>query len=389
MASVPHLTSSSSLMVNIQAGAELKLIEYVAECIASADQEAAEEFSKECADLVGQADAPGLIRRILAQSDVLLQQRENEGDTEGCFHMLCSLLFKVENEADLPILTSEICSKLLDTEKASEKAPMKLKVITNLYNLLKTGDPSQQVVLVAIIRFAAASNQISLLMPYFNDIDSWLSGLQVDKIKQREIYLLIADSLSALGKSHESQKFLMKLLCSYDGEDASVLSEARELAARGAAQAVRFPLLSFTQGQGQSLLRLDVVAQLEKEQQYKALHKLLCIFSSEKLDEFEEFIKKNDILEKYDLNKEECTANMRLLSLASLATEHEEIPYHVIADTLKIEPEHVEDWVVRAINAGLLEAKMDQLNQVVMISRCTQRQFGKEQWAELGSKLNV
>mmetsp|Transcript_37003 Transcript_37003/g.48721 ORF Transcript_37003/g.48721 Transcript_37003/m.48721 type:complete len:435 (+) Transcript_37003:31-1335(+) len=387
--------SSSSQMVNIQAGAELKLVEFVSECISLSGEDKlseAEAFAKGCADLVGDADAPGLIRKLLDQRDLILT-RDSNSDIEGCFQLLCNLLFKVEDPSLVPVLSEEIAVAVLDPEKASEKASMKLKVITNLYNLLPTGCSSQQVILLNLIKFAAASNQLKLLRPYFNDIDRWVTGLKMDISRQRELYLLIADCLATIGDSHESQQFLLKLLRSYnnltEGDKVDLASaEIVKVAARCAVQAVRFPLRCFTQGHG--LLRLDAIQQLEKQKEYKPLYELLCIFSAEKLDVFEEFIGKNPkILEKYELDTEQCTSNMRLLSLSSLATEHEEIPYSVISETLKIEAEAVEEWVVRAINADLLEAKMDQINQVVMIARCSQRQFGTKQWIELGEKLNA
>lgn len=56
---------------------------------------------------------------------------------------------------------------------------------------------------------------------------------------------------------------------------------------------------------------------------------------------------------------------MRLLTLCSLATEHEEIPYAAVAGGLEVPLSEVEPWVVAAIGAKLIEAKMDQLTATV------------------------
>lgn len=40
----------------------------------------------------------------------------------------------------------------------------------------------------------------------------------------------------------------------------------------------------------------------------------------------------------------------------------------------------VEEWVLRAIQTGLMEAKMDQMQRVVVVRRCTNRVFGPVQW---------
>lgn len=53
----------------------------------------------------------------------------------------------------------------------------------------------------------------------------------------------------------------------------------------------------------------------------------------------------------------------------------------MVADTLQVSgDDEVEDWVLQAIQTGLMEAKMDQMQRVVVISRCTNRVFGTAQW---------
>jgi len=54
-----------------------------------------------------------------------------------------------------------------------------------------------------------------------------------------------------------------------------------------------------------------------------------------------------------------------------------------------VDEEDVEKWVVRAITAGLVSAKIDQLARTVTISRSLQRRFGAEQWKEIDAKLQL
>lgn len=57
----------------------------------------------------------------------------------------------------------------------------------------------------------------------------------------------------------------------------------------------------------------------------------------------------------------------------------------VVADTLQVSgDDEVEDWVLQAIQTGLMEAKMDQMQRVVVIRRCTNRVFGPAQWKVTG-----
>ena len=124
------------------------------------------------------------------------------------------------------------------------------------------------------------------------------------------------------------------------------------------------------------------------------MHGLLTIFQEGKLDDYNAFLKENGgepvILAPYNLSSEECIRYMRILSLCSLAAEHEEIPYSTVARTLQLPSEgEVENWVIAAVSSGLLVAKMDQLQQKVMVERAVVRKFDIEQWTSLQSRLNV
>lgn len=121
----------------------------------------------------------------------------------------------------------------------------------------------------------------------------------------------------------------------------------------------------------------------------KDLHGLLEIFQEGKLQDYRTFPNKDEVLAKYGLNEEECTRHMRILSLCSLAADTEEVPYDVVAKTLEVSPDEVESWVIAAVSSGLLSAKMDQIQQKVMVERSVVRKFDMYQWKALQSQLNL
>lgn len=122
------------------------------------------------------------------------------------------------------------------------------------------------------------------------------------------------------------------------------------------------------------------------------LYALLKVFQEGKLEDYQSFIKSNggeSILSQWGLSSDECISHIRILSLCSLAAEHEEIPYQIVADTLQTDAAEVEKWVIAAVSSGLLSAKMDQLQQQVIVERCVVRKFDMEQWKILQSRLRV
>jgi PCI domain. len=148
--------------------------------------------------------------------------------------------------------------------------------------------------------------------------------------------------------------------------------------------AIRDPVTLFTEQR--TILSLPPIATLQD----KDIYTLLEIFQQGKLEDFQSFLKTHpQTLSKNNLSEQDAIRHMRLLSLCSLATEHEEIPYNAIATTLQVDQSEVENWVIDAVSSGLLSAKMDQLQHVVMVERCVVRRFGMEQWKVLQQRLDV
>lgn len=61
----------------------------------------------------------------------------------------------------------------------------------------------------------------------------------------------------------------------------------------------------------------------------------------------------------------------------------------MVANTLQTESNDVEKWVIAAVSSGLLSAKMDQLQEQVIVERCVVRKFEMVQWKGLQSRLHL
>ncbi|KAE9590317.1 hypothetical protein Lal_00027979 [Lupinus albus] len=79
---------------------------------------------------------------------------------------------------------------------------------------------------------------------------------------------------------------------------------------------------------------------------------------------------------------------MRLMSLVDLSSVGSgQILYELMKDTLQINDDEVEQWVVKAITAKLIVCKMDQMNKVIIVSHHTDCVFSQHQWQTLRTKL--
>ncbi|XP_055806186.1 uncharacterized protein LOC129874837 isoform X2 [Solanum dulcamara] len=312
----------------------------------------------------------------------LIFSKASEKDLECIFTIICNLVKKPESLDQVHEMAELISTKL--SQLPSDKPALRLKILFNLYNLLEN-PYSRFFVYMKALNLAINGKVAEHILPSFKKIDSFLKEWNRGVKDQRELFLKISNILKETKSSaKESFKFLIKYLETFSDEDAQAMNEAKEEALHAIIAFVKAP--DMFQG---GLLYMPAIVQLEKDAKYALAYQLLKIFLTGRLDDYLNFQKSNlEFLKTYGLLHEDCVEKMRLLTLVDLGmTETGQIPYSIIKDTLKINDIDVESWVVKAISAKLLICKIDQMNQVIIVSRCTERVFGPNQWQLLRAKL--
>jgi translation initiation factor 3 subunit M len=201
--------------------------------------------------------------------------------------------------------------------------------------------------------------------------------------QKRQLYKSIRDLLKDVN-SMQSHQWGIKYLQAFEGASEEEINAALDDAVQIITEAVKHPdILQFD-----NFLAFSVVKKLENHPKHGAVFQILRVFVNETLDSFTTFTTKNpDFLKSVGLSTEDCLRKMRLLSLATLASGQQEIPYSLIAKTLQVNESDVEFWVISAISENLISAKMDQMKRTVFITRSLQRVFGKTEWKQLSDSL--
>lgn len=320
---------------------------------------------------------------MLTSADVIFS-KVSEKDLECIFTIICDLVKKPESLDESLEMAQLISTKI--TQQPNEKPALRLKIMFNLYNLLENPYSRFFVYMKALDLALAANGKVTEhIIPSFKKMDNLLGEWNIGIQDQRKLFLTVSNILKESKSSgKEAFKFLTKYLATFSGEDAYTIGEAKEEAVRSIIEFVKASDMFQC-----DLLDMPAVAQLEKDSKYALVYQLLKIFLTQRLDAYLDFQAANStLLKSYGLVHEDCIAKMRLMSLVDLASvETGQISYALIKDTLRINDDEVEMWVVKAITAKLIDCKMDQMNQIVIVSRCTERVFGQRQWQSLRTKL--
>ncbi|KAJ8544912.1 hypothetical protein K7X08_017495 [Anisodus acutangulus] len=310
--------------------------------------------SQECIIEGGWLDLASL---MLTSADLIFSNA-SEKDLECIFTIICNLVKKPKSLDQAHEMAELISTKI--SQQPSDKPALRLKILFNLYNLLENPYSSFFVYMKAL-NLSINGKVAEHILPSFKKIDSFLKEWDLGVKDQRELFLKISNILKETkGSAKESFKFLIMYLETFSSEDANAMNEAKEEALHAIITFVKAPDM-FQCG----LLDMPAIVQLEKDAKYALAYQLLKIFLTERLDDYLSFQEANsELLKTYGLLHEDCVEKMRLLTLVDLGmTETGQIPYSMIKDTLKIDDNEVELWVVKAISAKLLVCKIDQMNQ--------------------------
>ncbi|VAH69596.1 unnamed protein product [Triticum turgidum subsp. durum] len=329
---------------------------------------------------------------MLASADLLLLSPSAPdkvlSDLECTLTVTCNLVTKAGSEDEALEIAKLICAKL--THHPADKTTLRIKVLFSLYNLLPSLSGKALVYRKALELAATAGKAAAdCVVPTFKNIDAFVAYWGIGKPEQRELFLAVTRILKDhKGMTKDYFKFLNKYLATFDGsgDDADAIGAAKEEAAAAIVEFVKSSDLYQC-----DLLDMPAVAQLEKDDKYQPVYELLKIFLTQRLESYLAFQTANStLLQGYGLVHEECITKMRLMSLLDLSGHCSgEIPYSAITKALEINDDEVEYWIVKAISSKILDCKVDQLNQLVIVSRHTVKVFGMPQWQSLRSKLGV
>jgi len=296
------------------------------------------------------------------------------------------LLLMLDDEAHLEKSTMALCD--LFGGGAAHKE-LRLRLLMWLYNTFNQPTfPLRYTIFQRILKYASEQGLFDQIVPYLEYLESWMSDWDLKPKQKEELFLEVSGYMREIGKKLEAFNYLKRHISMFQGRSEKEL--ASPSIEKATIQLVKDAIMLPMVMQVDDVLALDAVKTLRKSKQ-KELVGLLDIFLSGGVDDLRKFHDKNKKLftEHPDLKFEDVTSKVRLLTLATLAQGKSEVPLADVATALQEQPDQVEKWVVKAISEDVIDGRIDQLNQRVLVKSNFQRKFGKEEWNFLDEKLST
>ncbi|KAJ9082953.1 hypothetical protein DSO57_1039546 [Entomophthora muscae] len=245
-------------------------------------------------------------------------------------------------------------------------------MLETLYNFTTHAELRFEV-LAGIINIASKHNITKSILNLTAIKSEAFQAICIDS--QRQLFVMLHKALKDSFKK-EAYEYLLHYLYTF----TEPCAEAQELAKQAIFEAVSIPeVFNF-----ESLTQAHPVQKLSGQ----PIHELAMIFLNGDVASYKSFIKKHcDIASSFD--QAAGLHKMRLLTVTSLGAEYigSPISYSALAEAMLLEAEdinsEVELYIIDVIRAGLIEAKLNQLEGSIVITRSTHRSFDKSQWQKL------
>jgi len=284
----------------------------------------------------------------------------------------------------LPVdMISNIVAKACEGLTASkDNSILRSRCLSALYSALPVNSKTRYTVFKALVEYVGDKNPVTenLDTDYVRELCITWGESSADKI--RGIFLGIADALNATSPS-KSQQALIGYLTTFKTAEEASQADLRRIK-ECAANAVRDPVQSSREF---SILGLVAIQRLKKDD--ATLFELLEIVCGDSLQKYATFSDSHPGYGKeFGIDQDKTFEKMQLLAIAALGSDSDRaLSYDEVAAALRIDAKDVESWIIRAIAAGVVDARMDQVQQTVVVHRAAQRVFNDEQWLRLSTQL--
>jgi len=318
-----------------------------------------------------------LLPQLIDQFPLYFKYCTVDSEVESGFFSLISMIQLLSQIDQIESTSKQLSSAVLSDP--SDRLPLKSKLLAHQFNCYQPTLPSTYLLLVNLLKLVTQTGQLRHISLDIDQISRWLDVWKSEIPEQRVVFRLLHEAFSAIQQGEKAIAALVRLLKLYtENEGVEAKSDAHICVISHIAHPKIFVM--------DHLLDLHPIRALDGQLSLELLH----IFVDGDLNDYIEFYNNNlEFVEKLAVTHEENMRKMRLLTLASMAQDCQEIHFSQLTDKLNLEPGDVEPFIIEAIGSGLIKGKINEPEERVLIRSTINRTFKEAQWQIIKNKLEL
>jgi len=333
------------------------------------------EFAKTVApSFAASAKAADTLSSLVELIPALLAHSDSESALNSIVHLSVKSDGAVQ-KSNVAKLTSTLAAA-----SSTDFAQQRLNLLVKVFNSLSATSPLRYTVFLGILSLAPLTSAVPSIVQQLESLPKWCKEWSVSRADQLVLYRAVYALLIKANQSKQACDILAKFLQQYNGASTSDLQSVKQDAVNLLSQAL----------QSRDVFHLDEVLQLGAVEQLKGapVHAAAHVLAQGDYAAYRAWLAANSTaLTELGVTDDILARKVRLQQLAKLCSAESTVSFSKIAEVLQVDAVQVENWVIDVIGSGLVEAKIDQINENVIVTRSTLTAFGPAQWASLKTQL--
>lgn len=297
-------------------------------------------------------------------------------DIESIINSVVSLLLLLPEEILKPKI-DEFCSVVVKDATDANKLTLCLKILIGLFHALSEHSALRYPVYMSMLTCGRRTCQLQMVTTDLVTLKLWKNYWKLTDENWQALLRLLHETLVTCNEMSLAAKVMYELLSSYTGDK---IAQAKEDSIRCVVAELKNP----------NVYLFDHLIGLKTVQSLKGtkIYELLDIFVHKELTDYQIFESQSEaFLDENAFDKSELLRKIRLLTFASRALESKELSFASLSEKLQLDNEDIESFVIEAIRSKVIKAKIDQVNQKVLVTSVAHRTFSQAEWKSLHKVL--
>lgn len=244
-----------------------------------------------------------------------------------------------------------------------------VKLYTVLYNIFKKQERYRYDVFMKFLEYWEANDCVVVVKNNLKIIGQLSETWEITREERIQMYKKVVELFHILEDPISAYKLMLDTIELF-GEDKELINNNQDFVTQTITLALQHPKIA----QFENLYNLPAVRTQREENKDAKLLELLHIFTYENLEEYTKWESSNKkYLEEANIDTQVCKNKIMYLSFCSLAMKDNVISYDELSQIVGIKRDDIEDWIVDAIVNNIIDARLDQEKEQIVINTFTQR----------------
>lgn len=337
-------------------------------------------FSKRANELLQGNTIRGLIQHIITLENLLIQEPKQ---SVSLIIILVHIINKIKDNKERLETINDLNEYILTRDESLYN--LKFKLLAAVFNTVNEGE-LKYATFKKILDLADKVNKPNVLLVHLTMIDQYVASWNLNKDQEIDLY---RSALSLINKSddkyyREKHQVYTKYLTALNAKfDQQVFNQNK----KDIENVILRILITFPDNiDFNNLLELKSISEVKNSN--TVLYELFSLALNGDYQEFIQWNQKNsNFLKSNGISEQKIIDRVRLRSFFKLAQNKKSLKINEVQKSLDLNETEAEFWIIKALQSGRVDGKIDQLEGFLYINGINDTSFKSGDWKELDTKL--